>query len=214
MVLASKFVLTIIFPEFHLISFKYLGFRDAFAAASTTNNRIAMAAVISSIYNSIKRINGEEGVHSLCSSRGLASQLLLSISPSTKNATSAGTYASSSSSPSPPTPNATDAATTNSTTTTTTAVGTATTTTAATVKSKDNSNDPVLEWLHILFFHLLQTSSNRLLQLFKTLQPRAVGESVWDFKTDSCEDNLFFEEKLSEMELNDRAVLTHEQVPQ
>ena len=180
-------------------------------------------------------MNGEEGVHSLCSSRGLASQLLLSISPSTKNVTGTSTYASTSSSTPPPpntsttnsttTPTSTAATTVNSTADTATtsstitnvhnSVGTATATTtaSATVNKKDNSNDPVLEWLHILFFYLLQTSSNRLLQLFKTLQPRAVGESVWDFKTDSSSDNnLFFEEKLNEMELNDRAVLTHEQV--
>ena len=186
-----------------------------------------MAAVISSIYNSIKRMKGEEGVHSLCSSRGLASQLLLSISPSTKNATGTSAYATTSSSAPTTLPTTSTSSTTpitgntstatNTTTTATSTVGNAattasSTTTATAVNKKDNSNDPVLEWLHILFFHLLQSDSNRLLQLFKTLQPRAVGESVWDFKTDSSDNNLFFEEKLSEMELNDRAVLTHEQV--
>lgn len=163
-----------------------------------------MAAVISTIYNSIKRIEAEskslsatEGLPQLCSSRGLASQLLLAAAPTTLKlqVTEPSNNSSSSSTDSPPPP----------------------------------PSDPVLEWLHILFFHILKSKNNSLLRMFLTLKPRAVGESVWDFDITALDSlsnvvsdgaEIGAERALNERALNkgeeggtlDRAVLTHEQV--
>lgn len=134
------------------------------AATSTVRSRRATAAVISTVYNSIKQIehacctgSGNVGISQLCSSRGLSSQLLLVATPTmlqVKDGNSGHFSASSSS---------------NSATT------------------QLQATDPVLEWLHILFFYLLKSRSSNLYRMFLTLRPRAQGESVWDFDMPALE---------------------------
>lgn len=203
------------------------GFRDALAAAATVKSRAGIAAVISTIYNSIKQIGGVKGgvngningtngpnhginrgsvenfgLLRLCSSRGLSAQLLLSAAPTTNNIGNSvpivpiaaaatdgggGTAPSSSFSSSSISPVS---------------------------NTPDSSNDPVLEWLHILFFHLIKNEKDSLLKMFTTLQPRALGESVWDFDVtkDNGSDekmNPFIEETI---EIGEIAILTHEQI--
>ena len=88
------------------------------------------------------------------------------------------------------------------------------------------SQDPVLEWLQILFYHLLKSRGSSLNRMFLTLKPRASGDSVWDFDITALEGSI----PLGESELTGaasvseerkgetvgvdpaRAVLTHEQV--
>ena len=86
------------------------------------------------------------------------------------------------------------------------------------------AQDPVLEWLHILFYHLLKSRGSSLNRMFLTLKPRAYGDSVWDFDIAALEGSI----PQGESEMTGaasvseggeaagvdtaRAVLTHEQV--
>ena len=176
-----------------------------------------MAAIISAIHNSIRQIQLERGTALLCSSRGLASQLLLSAAPpanaNNNVSTSTTTYSSHSSSISssndikschPATSSQISASPDHSNKTTSAA---------------EESNDPVIEWLHILYFNILTCKKNCLLNMFSTLKPRAVGENVWDFDTKIDIENksydqfdIFGESDEIDKMIPDQAVLTHEQV--
>lgn len=165
-----------------------------------------MAAVISAIYNTVKHTESVDGAETenntllqLCSSRGLCAQLLLAAAPTTQKLLETATTASSSSS-------------------------SCTSSNRLQPNSSDTHNspapsDPVLEWLHILFFHILKSNRNSLLRMFQTLKPRAPGENVWDFKMDDSigENDLtkgfIWSSSGNETMVDvDRPVLTHEQV--
>ena len=236
-------------------SFGENGFRDALAAAATVKSRACIAAVISSIYNSIKQIGLVEGLNQmkdegknegltrLCSNRGLASQLLLCASPTTNSvtnipaaSTAAATTASIAAASTAAATAATATATAASAAVSTAAISNTSHSSSSSPPSASPSssststaaaavgcppNDPVLEWLHILFFYLLKHEKASLMKMFITLQPRAVGENVWDFDVNDINEgnsgegvNSFVEpeENGINAELEERAVLTHEQV--
>lgn len=166
-----------------------------------------MAAVISTIYNSVKHTESVGGTATeniallqLCSARGLCAQLLLAAAPTTHKLLETSTASSSSSSSSGSSSNRLQS------------------------KSSDTQNtpapsDPVLEWLHILFFHILKSDRNSLLRMFLTLKPRAPGENVWDFKVDTSIGESSLSKDFNWTSSGDdsmtdvnRPVLTHEQV--
>jgi hypothetical protein len=186
------------------------GFCDVMASASTLKSRRAMAAVISTIYNSVKHTESVGGAATeniallqLCSARGLCAQLLLAAAPTTHKLLETSTASSSSSSSSSSSGSSSN---------------------RLQSKSSDTQNtpapsDPVLEWLHILFFHILKSDRNSLLRMFLTLKPRAPGENVWDFKVDasigessSSKDFNWVSSGDDSMTDVNRPVLTHEQV--
>ena len=165
-----------------------------------------MAAVISTIYNSVKHMESSgdistenDAILQLCSARGLCAQLLLAAAPTTSKLLETSTTSSSSSNRN-----------------------------SSSLQSHSESSDsriklapadPVLEWLHILFFYLLKSKNSSLLRMFQTLKPRDPGENVWDFKLNKSKgaDNLAedFKWMSSVADTNsdsNRMVLTHEQV--
>ena len=176
-------------------------------------SRKCTAAVISAIHNSIRQIQFEKGTALLCSSRGLASQLLLSAAPTANTnvdiIASTTTYSSHSSS-------ANDIKSCHPATSFHPASHALPTITAPAAVT---GNDPVLEWLHILFFNTLKCKKNCLLKMFSTLKPRGVGENLWDFDTkvnygDKSDDKFDIFGGSGEIitTIADQAVLTHEQV--
>ena len=193
------------------------GFRDALAAAATVRSRKCMAAVISAIHNSVRQIQLERGTALLCSSRGLASQLLLSAAPpaniNDNLSTLTTTYSSHSSSIS----SSNDVKSCHPATSS--QLSASPDHFAKTPSAAEETNDPVIEWLHILYFNILTCKKNCLLNMFSTLKPRAVGENVWDFDTKTDIGNKSYDhfdifgesDEINKM-IVDQAVLTHEQV--
>jgi hypothetical protein len=174
------------------------------ASASTLKSRKAMAAVISTLYNTVKHTEAEgeaatenNALLQLCSARGLCSQILLAAAPTTRKLFQTSTASSSSSS----------------------SGGNRSQSNSSDIQNSPAPSDPVLEWLHILFFHILKSSKNSLLRMFLTLKPRAPGEIVWDFKVDNSKGEKSLTEGIIWTSSVDdsvtgvnRPVLTHEQV--
>jgi hypothetical protein len=163
-----------------------------------------MAAVISTLYNTLKHTGaaGEAATENnallqLCSARGLCSQLLLAAAPTTQKLLQTSTASSGSSS----------------------SGGNRSQSNSSDIQNSPAPSDPVLEWLHILFFHILKSNKNSLLRMFLTLKPRAPGENVWDFKEDNSkgekslmEDTVWTNSDDDSVTGVNRPVLTHEQV--
>ena len=192
------------------LPFGEVGYRNAMAAAMTVGSRLAVAAVVASMYNSYMKI--EEGydqdvldqcLHTLCSSRGLCSQLMLSVPDAAQLAIRSSSSSVTSSD------NGTGPSNNSSISISSSSSSSETTSDSRTVSDSPPKSDPLFEWMHRLFFYLLQ--HRRLSQVFVTLQPRAAGESLWeDGLLDSC--------ALSDTDIDINRVpssthsLTHEQV--
>ena len=189
--------------------FGEVGYRNAMAAAMTAGSRLAVAAVIASMYNSFMKI--EEGydqdtldqcLHTLCSSRGLCSQLMLSVPDAAQLAIRSSSSVVTSADNRTGSSNGSGVSSSSSS-------SSASETTGVSCTSSDSppKSDPLFEWMHRLFFYLLQ--HRRLSQIFVTLQPRAAGESLWDDGLlDSCD--------TSDKDINQMPCctyrITHEQV--
>ena len=169
-----------------------LGFSDLLAASVTVKSRKATAAAISSIHNSVK--HAESGQNSvmkkLCCSRSLAAHLLLSAAPSTLQLEEISYVTDATIQPG--------------------------------VSLEDVSSrltDPVIDWLHIVFFHLLSSNNDNVQRMFLVLKPRSLTESVWaPDNENSCNEaasqplDCFYYENNEAFQNTNRAVLTHEQV--
>ena len=163
------------------VPFGEVGYRNAMAAAMTVGSRLAVAAVVASIYNSYVKIEAgydqdvlDQCLHILCSSRGLCSQLMLSV-PDVAHL-SIRSSASTSTVTSPD--NRTVPISNSSCSNNNSSSSGETTGDSGTISKSPPKPDPLFEWMHRLFFYLLQ--HRRLSQVFVTLQPRAVGESLWE----------------------------------
>ena len=186
-------------------------------------SRKGISAVISAIHNSIRLVPTDQGTALLCSSRGLSAQILLSAAPTTSCINDKSTpLLTTHTVPPPPSSSSSSAdGITSATTQSLSCPALTPVTDAPTTIATKASNDPVLEWLHILFFHILKCRNNSLLKIFLTLKPRGIGENVWDFDekvgkdfTENNHNSFDIFKKPDEDEADDfeRSIITYEQV--
>lgn len=155
-------------------------------------SRKATAAVISSIHNSLRHAEPGQnnGIKKFCCSRSLAAHLLLSAAPSTLQLEEISSVTDATIQPG--------------------------------VSLEDVSSrpvDPVIDWLHIIFFHLLSSNDNNVQRMFLVLKPRSLTESVWaPDNENNCNEatcqplDCFYYDNNEVFKNTERAVLTHEQV--
>lgn len=159
-------------------------------------SRHATAAVISSVHNSLKQMESKlnheqnDGMKKLCCSRSLAAHLLLSAAPSTQQLQELTSVTDATSKPN----------------------------NSITDLSK-SATDPVVDWLHILFFHLLSSKDNNVQRMFLVLRPRSITESVWASIIDDSNEGVtsqpidcYYYDNSKIFRNAEQAVLTHEQV--
>jgi hypothetical protein len=173
-----------------------VGFSDLLAASVTVKSRNATAAVISSIHNSLKQMESKlnheqnDGMKKLCCSRSLAAHLLLSAAPSTQQLHQPSPVTDTTSQPND-----------------------------STTDLSKSPSDPVIDWLHILFFHLLSSKDNNVQRMFLVVKPRSIAESVWAPISDDSNDGVtaqsidcYYYDNNEIFRNAEQAVLTHEQV--
>lgn len=162
----------------------------------TVKSRNATAAVISAIHNSLKQMEStlnheqNDGMKKLCCSRSLAAHLLLSAAPSTQQLQELTSVSNTTSQPND-----------------------------STTDLSKSLTDPVIDWLHILFFHLLSSKDDSVQRMFLVLRPRSITESVWAPISDDSNDGLtyqpidcYYYDNNKVFRNAEQAVLTHEQV--
>ena len=162
----------------------------------TVKSQNATAAVISSIHNSLKQTQyvleyGQHGnMYKLCRFRSLSAHLLLAAAPSTLKLQETSRVTDATIQPHDVLPD-----------------------------SPTCPADPVIDWLHILFFHLLSSKDDNVQRMFLVLKPRSITESVWDPVSDEdCDGattqliDCFYYESNKAYRNMEEAVLTHEQV--
>jgi len=172
------------------VPFGEVGYRNAMAAAMTAGSRLAVAAAVASMYNSYVKIEAgydqdvlDQCLHKICSSRGLCSQLMLSI-PDVSHLSIKSSSTSSVNSPDNRTEPLSSSSSSSSSSNNKSSSGVTAGGNGA-ISESPPKPDPLFEWMHRLFFYLLR--HRRLFQVFVTLQPRAAGESLWeDGLLDSC----------------------------
>jgi hypothetical protein len=171
-----------------------VGFSDLLAASVTVKSRNATAAVISSIHNGLKQMESKLNHEQNDGMKKLCCSRSLAAHLLLSAAPSTQQLQEL------------------------TSVSVATSQPNATDLSKSPS-DPVIDWLHILFFHLLSSKDNNVQRMFLVLKPRSITESVWAPISDDSNDGVtslpidcYYYDNNEIFRNAEQAVLTHEQV--